>query len=124
MSKLNKFQKFSLISCFLPIIAFLISYLSRNYRYSEMKIIYQVGVTLVYFLWLSSFLIGFINSLFIWTTKSMKLKTRIFWIIVSLLPILYIVIMLLSIFIIDYYFNVDIILPNGERIDSYYRNNY
>lgn len=124
MSKLNKFQKFSLISCFLPIIAFLISYLSRNYRYSEMKIIYQVGVTLVYFLWLSSFLIGFINSLFIWTTKSMKLKTRIFWIIVSLLPILYIVIMLLSIFIIDYYFNDDIILPNGERIDSYYRNNY
>ncbi len=89
-----------------------------------MKIIYQVGVTLVYFLWLSSFLIGFINSLFIWTTKSMKLKTRIFWIIVSLLPILYIVIMLLSIFIIDYYFNDDIILPNGERIDSYYRNNY
>jgi len=124
MSKLNKFQKFSLISCFLPIIAFLISYLSRNYRYSEMKIIYQVGVTLVYFLWLSSFLIGFINSLFIWTTKSMKLKTRIFWIIVSLLPILYIVIMLLSIFNIDYYFNDDIILPNGERIDSYYRNNY
>ncbi|MEG1267557.1 MAG: hypothetical protein RSE19_13880, partial [Myroides sp.] len=69
-----------------------------------------------------SLLWGLINSIFILTDKNHKLKKRIFWSIISMLPLIYLGIMLCTSFIIDEVNDDDIILESGERIDGYYRN--
>ncbi|CAM4051773.1 hypothetical protein FLAN108750_07615 [Flavobacterium antarcticum] len=120
MLKLSKYKKTALIIFCLPIIALLLSYITKSYRASNLRYIYLIGISTVYLFWLSSFVLGIINSLFIVQIKNEKIYIKMFWIFISLLPIIYISISLILVIVADYYFNDDIILPNGERIDNHY----
>ena len=90
--KLNKYQKQSLLIVLLPILGILIAKITQTYRYSDYREIYLIGVFLVYFCWLSSFIWGIINAIKICLSANLKTKVKIFWISISLLPILYITI--------------------------------
>jgi len=121
MKKLSNFKYIALLICCLPVLALIISHLTRNYRYSESNYIYSYGVLMVFILWFSSFILGFLNALFILKKEHLKIGAKTLWIIISLLPLLYIIIMLITAFVIDTFYNDDITLPNGEKIDGYYR---
>ncbi len=119
MKKFNRFQYSAFIICCLPIIGSIVAYFTKDYRYSEHRNIFLIGVILTYLFWGTSFMWGLVNSIFIWTFENQKILNKILWIIISLLPIIYIGTMLTTALIIDYYFNDDISLPSGERIDRF-----
>ncbi|WLD24496.1 hypothetical protein NU10_03605 [Flavobacterium dauae] len=119
--KIDKFQRNAIIVCVLPIIAILVANYTQQYRVSNRNL-YLIMIAIVYMLWGTSLLGGGVNSIFILDDKNQKLKKRIFWSIISLLPLIYLGIMLCTFFIIDEFNNDDIILESGERIDGYYRN--
>lgn len=89
MSKLNKFQKSAVIICILPFLAIGIGRLTIGYRYSEYRFIYQIGGMLAWSLLTISFIWGLTNAIFILQIESQKLKTRMIWAGISLLPIVY-----------------------------------
>lgn len=117
MTKFKRFQFFALIICLLPICGFTVSYFTKDYRYTEFRNFYLGGVLVLYLFWGTSLLWGLVNSIFIWTLEKQKIVNKIFWIIISLLPIITIGILIITSFISVHYNNDDIILPGGERID-------
>lgn len=100
MKRFIKYQNIAILICFLPFLAFLISDLTRYYRYSDLRYIYSTGVLAVYFLWGASFALGLINVVII-LSKEKKLAYKLLWCFVSLLPIIYLVIMLAFVFLRD-----------------------
>lgn len=103
MKKFNRFQYSALIICCLPIIASIVAHFTKDYRYSEYRYIYLTGVMAIYLLWGTSVMWGLVNSIFIWTSESMKFINKLFWIFVSLLPILIIATFLFIVLIIPPY---------------------
>ena len=119
MNNFKRFKISALIICCLPIIALIVAHFTKDYRYSEYRYIYLTGGIAVYLLWGTSLLWGLVNSIFIWTFENQKILNKIFWIIISLLPIITIGILIITSFISVHYNNDDIILPDGERINRY-----
>lgn len=121
MKRVLNFKYIAVVICCLPLLGFTVSHFTKDYRYSQYLYIYSYGVLVVFICWFLSFLCGFLNSIFILTKKNLNVKTKILWICISILPILYITVMLTSAFVIDTFYNDDITLPNGEKIDGYYK---
>lgn len=116
MPKLNKFQKIAIVICILPIFGITIAQLTKEFRYSEYRYIYLIGIATVYLSWGISTLGGLINALFIHFEKKEELKIRMFWIVLSLLPLLLIcLVILFSIF--ESSLENSIQLPSGEYIE-------
>lgn len=90
--KLTKHQKHSLLIVLLPILGILIAKITQTYRFSDYREIYLIGVFLVYFCWSTSFIWGIVNAIKICFSVNLKTKVKIFWISISLLPILYVTI--------------------------------
>ena len=86
---------FAVIFCCLPIIGFAVAHFSKDYRYSPQRVIYQIGVTIVFLFWAINLFGGLINAVFIWTTENLHSKSKVFWMGISLLPIVYLVLLLL-----------------------------
>ena len=123
MKELNKYQKFVLIICLLPFLAWATAYLTKDLRYSEYRSIYLIGVLICYLCWSTAFIGGLINSILILQLKELKLKTKLIWTIGSLLPILYMLIMMLPVILNDP-LKDDIVLPSGETISGEYKDEY
>lgn len=117
--KLNKFQKYTLTILLLPIIGLIVAQMTKDYRYSNQSYIYLFGVLICYLSWGTSFLWGLINSIFIIQNNNQNLRNRLIWITLSLLPIIYITLLMFFAFSQE---SNDIILPDGERISGEYRN--
>ncbi|WP_157486079.1 hypothetical protein [Flavobacterium soli] len=83
---MNKFQKIAIVICILPFFGVTIAQLTNEFRYSEYRYIYLIGVATVYLSWGIATIGGLINALFIHFEKKQELKIRIFWILLSLLP--------------------------------------
>ncbi|RZK03552.1 MAG: hypothetical protein EOO46_17800 [Flavobacterium sp.] len=122
MSKLNSFQKFVFIIIGLAVLGILVALITRPFRYSEHRYIYLIGVIITYLFWAISILWGFINAIFILQNDKLKLKIKILRSLFSLLPLLYIAIMMIIVTIYDPLEN-DIVLPSGEHISGEYRQN-
>ena len=120
MAKLNKYQKFVFIIFLLPFLAWATAYLTKGFRFSDHRYIYLTGVLICYICWGTAFLWGFINSILILQLKELKLKTKLIWAIGSLLPILYMLIIMLSVILNDP-LKDDIVLPSGETISGEYK---
>lgn len=101
MKKFDKFQYSALIICCLPIIGSIVAHFTKDYRYSSHRNIYLMGVILMYLFWGTSVMWGLVNSIFIWTNESMKFINKLFWIFLSLLPILIIATFLFIVLIIS-----------------------
>ena len=96
MTKLNKYQIFAFSICAMPIFGFLITQLTRNYRFNqELRYIYLSGIVIVYLSWSTSFILGITNSINIVRNENYKRPFKILWTTISLLPILYIIFMIL-----------------------------
>jgi polyferredoxin len=111
MKKFNRFQYSAFIICCLPFIASIVAYFTKDYRYTEHRNIYLIGITAVYLFWGTSLLWGLVNSIFIWTSESMKFINKIFWIFMSLLPILIIAIFSLIVLIMSPYLPASASVP-------------
>lgn len=116
---LNKFQKYTLIILLLPVVGVIAAQMTKDFRYSNHRFLYLFGVLTCYLSWGTSLLWGLINSLFILQDKNKNLRSRLIWILLSLLPIIYITFLMLFTFTQE---SDDIILQNGERISGEYRN--
>lgn len=92
--KLKKYQKHSLIILLLPVLSFIIARITEPYRFSTYRYIYLAGVFFVYISWLIIFLLGIINTIEIILHTKENHKLKILWSIISLLPIIYIAIMM------------------------------
>ena len=101
MNNFKRFKISALIICCLPLIGSLVAHFTKDYRYSEHRNVYLIGVILMYLFWGTSFMWGLVNSIFIWTSESMKFINKLFWIFVSLLPILIIATFLFIVLIIS-----------------------
>ena len=102
MSKLTQHQKYSIYICALPIFALTISYFTKSFRYSEYRSIYLISLVIVYLLWIISLTWSLINSVYILQMNNLKNKIKFTWAFLSLLPIIYIVIMLSIALLRDY----------------------
>ena len=117
MSKLDKFQKSSIIICVLPIIGTAVAKSTEHFRVGEYRWIYLTGVVIVYLFWCISLLWGLINALFIIYNENQKIKSKILWCVISLIPIFYFTILVSASIFLEPLEN-DIILPNGEHISQ------
>lgn len=120
MTKLNKYQIFAIGICALPIFGVIVAQLTKNYRYNqELRYIYLTGVVIVYLSWITSFILGIVNSQYIVSNKNYKRTFKIIWAMISLLPILYLIFMMLMFILHDTFSDV-IVLPNEEHISGEY----
>ena len=103
MKKFNRFQYSAFIICCLPIIGSTVAHFTKDFRYSEHRNIYLIGVILTYLFWGTSLMWGLVNSIFIWTLENQKILNKLFWIFISLLPILIFAIFFLIVLIISNY---------------------
>jgi hypothetical protein len=87
---LKKYQKHAFLIILLPIIGMLIGRFTSPFRYTNLRTIYLIGALLVYICWITSFLLGIINSIEIILNSKEGFKKKILWTIISLLPIIYI----------------------------------
>jgi|GEM_PF-1993569 len=84
------YKKFTLIIICAFIIALIIPrILGNSLRYSELRIIWQIGINTTMILHGFSILFSFINSLFIFLEFRETKKWNILWLILSLIPFLY-----------------------------------
>lgn len=92
--RLNKLEKFAIIICGLCIGGMIIGQISGKFRFSELRIIYQICWISCYVLVLSSFVWSGANAVLILQQKNYNLKRRLIWAFISLLPILYFTLMM------------------------------
>jgi len=61
--RIAKLEKFALLICGLAILGMFVGWFSNQFRYSDLRIIYQIGSILCYVLWGISFGWGLINAI-------------------------------------------------------------
>jgi hypothetical protein len=91
---LTRFEKLSIAICGLCLGGMLIGRFTGMFRYSDYRIAYHCGWVSSYLIVFSSFLWGIVNASFLLDDKKNTLGRRVFWALVSLLPILYFLLMI------------------------------
>lgn len=87
----EKYKLYSIIICILFIIGILIGRFSEIFRFNfDQHWIYEYGNYLSYLIIFGSVIWSIINALRILNRFRYRLKNKIIWILISLLPILYI----------------------------------
>jgi len=77
-ARLNKFQKIAIVICILPLFGSTVALFTNEFRYSEYRYIYLIGVATLYLCWGISTLGGLINALFIILRKNRNQKIGCF----------------------------------------------
>jgi hypothetical protein len=90
--KLKRYQKYAFLIILLPIIGVLIGRFTSSFRYTNLRTIFLISAALVYICWITSFLLGIINSIEIILNSKEDFKKKILWTIISFLPIIYVTI--------------------------------
>lgn len=111
----SNYEKYVLIIYLLGFFGLLIGNISERFRYSEFRYLYQYGKLISFILMLSCLLWSLINSIFILQESYSNLKRKVFWVFVSLAPIIILIIFISLVFLQEYY-STDIQLPSGEYI--------
>lgn len=93
----NGIKKYTFLPLLLLLSAIFVSYSTQRFRYSEYRWIYHAGWVSCYILHLVAFVASIITSSLILIEMKTGIKNKLLWLLLSLLPVVFWVVMFLFI---------------------------